>query len=53
MDIAVTVTDSIEKDGGGKAGIPYFEAKINVQESKSTANESRIRFSIPICFPMG
>jgi len=52
LDIAVTVTKSTEMGGEGKIGISCLGAGVNVQGGKSTANESRIRFSIPICLPV-
>ncbi|MDR1746944.1 MAG: hypothetical protein LBR49_06700 [Tannerella sp.] len=51
MDIAVTVTDSTEKEGGGKIDIACVSAGGHLQKETSTAKESRIKFSIPICFP--
>ena len=51
MDIAVTVTETADRGMGGKIGIASFGVGVNKEKGYSTANESRIRFSIPICLP--
>lgn len=52
MDIAVTVVETEEGTIEGKAGISCLGVKGNSQEGKSTSNENRIKFSIPICLPI-
>lgn len=52
MDIAVTVTEASETSGGGKIGISIFGATINSSGKSENTNISRIRFSIPVCFPV-
>ena len=52
MDICVTVSES-EKEGiEGKVGIKIFGIGANSTESKDSTNESRVRFSIPVCLPI-
>lgn len=51
FDIAVTVSSSSDIEGGAKAGISVFGAKLGGKTSESSENASRLTFSIPIVFP--
>jgi len=52
MDICVTVSES-EKNGiDAKVGISVFGIGTNSTGLKSNTNESRIKFSIPVCLPV-
>ena len=52
MDIAVTVTEASETSGGGKIGVSIFGANINSSGKSENTNISRVKFSIPVCFPV-
>lgn len=52
MDIAVTVTETSETSGGGKIGVSIFGANINSSGKSENTNVSRVKFSIPVCFPI-
>lgn len=52
MDIVLTVTESEECTIDGKIGILSIGVGGNSQESKSTLNENRVKFSIPVCLPV-
>jgi hypothetical protein len=52
MDIAVTVIESEEGMIEGKLGISFIGVGGNSQEGKSTSNENRVKFSIPVCLPV-
>ena len=52
MDIAVTVIESEDGKIGGKLRIPIIEVGMKSQEGKSTSNENRVKFSIPVCLPV-
>lgn len=52
MDIAVTVIESKEGNFEGKLGISFIGVGGNSQEGKSTSNENRVKFSIPVCLPV-
>ena len=52
MDIAVTVIESEEGKIEGKLGVSFIGVGGKSQEGKSTSNESRVKFSIPVCLPV-
>ena len=52
MDIAVTVIESEEGKIEGKLGVSFIGVGGNSQEGKSTSNESRVKFLIPVCLPV-
>jgi hypothetical protein len=52
MDIAVTVIESEEGKIEGKLGTSFIGVGGKSQEGKSTSNESRVKFSIPVCLPV-
>ncbi len=52
MDICVTVTESESKDINAKVGISVLGLGANSSGTTSNTNESRIRFSIPVCLPV-
>ena len=52
MDIAVTVIESEEGKVEGKLGISFIGVGGKSQEGRSTSNESRVKFSIPVCLPV-
>lgn len=52
MDIAVTVIESKEGNIEGNLGISFIGVGGKSQEGKSTSNESRVKFSIPVCLPV-
>lgn len=52
MDIAVTVIESEEGKIEGKLGVSIIGVGGKSQEGKSTSNESRVKFSIPVCLPV-
>lgn len=52
MDIAVTVTEASETSGGGKIGVSILGANINSSGKSENTNVSRVKFSIPVCFPV-
>lgn len=52
MDICVTVSESENNGIEGKVGIKIFGIGANSTESKGSTNESRVRFSIPVCLPV-
>lgn len=51
-DIAVTVIESEEGKIEGKLGVSFIGVGGKSQEGKSTSNESRVKFSIPVCLPV-
>lgn len=51
FDVAVTVAESSGIEGGAKAGISIFGAKVGTESSVKTENVSRLTFSIPLVFP--
>lgn len=51
FDVAVTVSEASGIEGGAKAGISIFGAKVGTESSSKTENASRLTFSIPIVFP--
>lgn len=51
FDVAVSASASSAVDGGAKAGISVFGAKVNAGENSKTENASRLTFSIPIVYP--
>jgi hypothetical protein len=52
MDIAVTLTESTGNKGGGKIDVAFISAGGQHLKETSTEKESRIKFSIPVCFPL-
>jgi len=51
FDVAVTATEASGLEGGAKAGISIFGAKVGTESSAKTENVSRLTFSVPIVFP--
>ncbi|WP_301345963.1 MULTISPECIES: hypothetical protein [Muribaculaceae] len=51
FDVAVTASDASQIDGGAKAGISVFGAKIGTKSSAEEQRVSRLTFSIPVVFP--
>lgn len=51
FDVAVTASESSDTEGGAKAGISIFGAKVGIESTASTEHASRITFSIPIVMP--
>lgn len=51
FDVAVTATEASSIDGGAKAGISIFGAKMDGGASSRTENVSRLTFSIPLVYP--
>lgn len=52
MDIAIVVTESEEGKVDGKIGVSFIGVGADMKKGKSTANESRVKFSIPVCLPI-
>jgi hypothetical protein len=52
MDISVTVTESSKDSIGGKIGVSCFGIGVDSTGGKNTANENRVKFSIPVCLPV-
>lgn len=52
MEISVVVSESKEKQGKAQIGISSIGAGINRSNNTQSANENKVRFSIPICLPM-
>lgn len=52
MDIAITVTESQGNAATGKIGVSIFSISGETKGGKNTSNESRVRFSIPVCLPV-
>ncbi|WP_321435906.1 hypothetical protein [uncultured Bacteroides sp.] len=52
MDIAITVSESSEQNAGGGANIKILNVGGGIKEGKSTSNENRVKFSIPVCLPI-
>jgi len=52
MDINLTVTESETNSIGGKIGVSVFGVGADSSGVKETSNQNRVRFSIPICFPV-
>lgn len=51
FDVAITIGDTDKIEGGGRAGIQIFSAKIGGESLTHTENVSRITFSIPVVLP--
>lgn len=51
FDVAVTASESTGVEGGAKAGISIFGAKIGAGPNAKMENVSRLTFSIPIVLP--
>lgn len=51
FDVAVTATESSGLEGGTKAGISIFGAKVGAETNTKTENVSRLTFSIPLVLP--
>lgn len=51
FDVAVTVAESMGIEGGAKAGISIFGAKVGSESSAKTESASRLAFSIPVVLP--
>ena len=51
FDVAVTISESAGIEGGAKASISIFGAKVGTESSTRTENVSRLTFSIPLVFP--
>lgn len=51
FDVAVTASESSGMEGGAKAGISIFGAKMGAETNAKTENVSRLTFSIPLVFP--
>ena len=51
MDIAITVQDSTENGANGKIGVSMLGIGGGIKNSNANSQQSRIRFSIPVCFP--
>ena len=52
MDINVTVSESEKNTIGGKIGVSVFGVGADSSGAKETTNQNRVKFSIPICFPI-
>lgn len=52
FDVAVTASEASKIDGGAKAGISVFGAKIDANSSAEEQHVSRLTFSIPVVFPV-
>ena len=52
MDIAVNITESEHNTMGAKIGVSMFGVNGETKGGKNTSNESRIKFSIPVCLPI-
>lgn len=52
LDIAVIVIETEDGQVEGKLGISCIGVGGKTQEGKSTSNENRVKFSIPVCFPV-
>lgn len=51
FDVAVTASEATEIEGGAKAGISIFGAKVGTETNAKTENVSRLTFSIPVVLP--
>lgn len=51
FDVAVTASESSGLEGGAKAGISIFGAKVGTETNAKTENVSRLTFSIPLVLP--
>ncbi len=51
FDVAVTASETSGVEGGAKAGISIFGAKVGAESSTKTENVSRLTFSIPLVYP--
>lgn len=51
FDVAVTASESSGLEGGAKAGISIFGAKVGAETNAKTENISRLTFSIPLVLP--
>ena len=51
MDVAVTAEESHESAAGAGLKISILGLNFGAQDGSSKANENRVRFSIPVCFP--
>jgi hypothetical protein len=52
MDICVTVTETETNSVGGKIGVSVFGVGADSSGQKGTSNQNRVKFAIPICFPI-
>ena len=52
MDVCVTVSESENNGIDAKVRISVFGIEANSTGIKSNTNETRIRFSIPVCLPV-
>ena len=51
MNIATTVTESTEGNGGAKVGIGVLNIGTGIKESGEQKNVNSVKFAIPICLP--
>lgn len=51
FDIAVTATETSGIEGGAKAGISVFGAKVGAATNAKAENVSKLTFSIPVILP--
>ena len=53
MDISIVVTSSAESNIGGKIGVSMLGVSGTSKEIDNTSNTNRVKFSIPVCLPIG
>lgn len=52
FDVALTTSESTAVDGGAKAGVAIFAAKVGTAQQSQAQNVSRLSFAIPIALPV-